>query len=133
MPAIGMDRETGRYRAGWEHVAQSLADILSTPRLSRVLRRWYGADTTKLIDAPMTQSTLTQVYVEIAEALDRHEPRFELRRVVFDRAGPDGVAQIRLAGVYFPNGHKGDRTPENGAERSVSLIAISESSWRAAA
>lgn len=133
MASVGIDRRTGRVLKGWAHVVQSIEDILTTPVLTRVMRRTYGSDVPKLIDAPMNEASLLAVYVAIAEALDAWEPRYELKRVAFTRAGADGRAEIALVGVYYPDGHKGDRSPDNGEERSVSVVQLNESLWRAAA
>jgi len=125
-----MDRRTGRPLAGWPHVVQSIEDILTTPVLTRVMRRHYGSEAPKLVDAPMNSASLLALYVAIAEALDAWEPRFELKRVAFSAAGADGAATIALHGVHFPDGHRGDRTPDNGEERSVTLIELNEGIWR---
>ena len=130
MPALGMDRRTGRRLAGWPHVVQSIEDILTTPVLSRVMRRPYGSETPRLIDAPMNASSLLALYVAIAEALELWEPRYELQHIAFTEAGADGRASIALAGTYYPDGHKGDRTPDNGEEKAVSLVLLSEGIWR---
>ncbi len=133
MSSVGIDRRTGRRLTGWAHVVQSFEDILTTWQLTRIMRRTYGSDAPKLIDAPMNSSSLLALYVAIAEALDTWEPRYELKRVGFTAASADGSATIALVGLYYPDGHKGDRTPDNGEERSVSLVQINESLWRAAA
>lgn len=133
MASVGIDRRTGKVLRGWAHVVQSIEDILSTPVLTRVMRRAYGSDVPKLIDAPMNEASLLAVYVAIAEALAAWEPRYELKRVAFTGAGADGRAEIALVGTYYPNGHKGDRSPDNGEERSVSVVQLNESLWRAAA
>lgn len=77
----GLDRVTGRRMAPDAHLAQSIADILSTPTGTRVMRRDYGSDLPALIDAPINGETLIDVFQATAEALDRWEPRFRLRRV----------------------------------------------------
>lgn len=133
MSSVGIDRRTGQVLTGWAHVVQSIEDILTTPVLTRVMRRLYGSDSPKLIDAPMNQASLLALYVAIAEALAAWEPRYELKHVGFTAAGADGSATIALAGIYYPNGHRGDRAPDNGEERSVSLVQLNESLWRAAA
>lgn len=132
MSSIGIDRRTGKVLTGWAHVVQSIEDILTTPVLTRVMRRLYGSDSPKLIDAPMNQASLLALYVAIAEALAAWEPRYELKHIAFTRAGAGGRAEIALAGIYYQNGHKGDRTPDNGEERSVSVVQLNESLWRAA-
>lgn len=132
MASVGIDRRTGKVLAGWAHVVQSIEDILSTRVLTRVMRRPYGSDVPKLVDAPMNAPSLLAVYVAIAEALDLWEPRYELKSIAYTAASADGRAEIALAGVYYPDGHRGDRTPDNGEERAVSLVQLNESLWRAA-
>lgn len=132
MASVGMDRRTGKVLTGWAHVVQSIEDILTTPQMTRVMRRIYGSIVPKLIDAPTNEQSLMALYVAFAEALELWEPRYELRRVQFLEANADGRPRILLSGVYYPNGHKGDRTPDNGEERAVELIQLNETTWRAA-
>lgn len=131
MPGTGVDRKTGAVITGWAHVVQSVEVILTTPQLTRVMRRAFGSDVPKLIDAPMNNSTLLALYSAMAEALELWEPRFELKRIAYATASADGSVTIALAGVYYPRGHLGDRSPDNGQERTVSLVQINESLWRA--
>ena len=77
----GMSRLTGHQIAPGAHLAQSITDILTTPKGSRVLRRTYGSRLPDLIDAPLNGETLIEVFAETAEALDHWEPRLRLRRV----------------------------------------------------
>lgn len=133
MGSVGIDRRTGQVLTDWAHVVQSIEDILTTPTLTRVMRRLYGSDVPKLVDAPMNEESLLALYVAMAEALEAWEPRYELRQIGFTAASADGSATILLTGVYYPDGHKGDRTPDNGEERAVSLVQMNESLWRAAA
>ena len=85
---IGMDRTTGRRLTGEAHLRQSIADILTTPIGSRVMRREYGSDLPALIDAPITPETVVDVFQATAEALARWEPRIRVRRVQVAAAAP---------------------------------------------
>ena len=49
----GSSRATGRPLGGLDHVRQSIRDILTTPKGSRVLVRDYGSDLPALIDRPL--------------------------------------------------------------------------------
>jgi phage baseplate assembly protein W len=77
----GLSATTARLLPEEQHLVQSINDILSTPLGSRVMRRDYGSDLPRLIDAPLNGETLVDLYAATAEAIDRWEPRFDLRRV----------------------------------------------------
>jgi uncharacterized protein len=79
---MGMDARTGQALSGDAHLAQSIADILSTPVGTRVMRRDYGSRVPDLIDAPGHAATRVQLYAATATALMRWEPRIALTRVV---------------------------------------------------
>ncbi len=76
-----MSRSTGRILTQDAHLSQSIADILTTPIGSRVMRRDYGSDLPRLVDAPMNGEKMVDIFAATAEALEKWEPRFILRRV----------------------------------------------------
>jgi len=78
---LGMNAHTGQPLAGLDHLRQSIADILSTPLNTRVMRRDYGSRIPELIDQPITPRLAVELYAATAEALRRWEPRFKLTRV----------------------------------------------------
>lgn len=78
----GLNRHTGRAIDGLEHIRQSMADILTTPIGSRVMRREYGSLLPELIDQPLTEATLLQAYAASVMALLRWEPRIRIERIV---------------------------------------------------
>jgi uncharacterized protein len=117
----GIDRNTGRRLTDWDHVRQSIADIVTTPQLTEVLLRQYGSRLRDLVDAPMNDASIVLFYGAVAEALDRWEPRFELTDVSIGSAGPDGHIEMSLTGVYMPLGHHGDRTPAGPMTLFVAL------------
>lgn len=78
---IGTDANTGKPLAGLDHLRQSIADILTTPLGSRVMRRTYGSLLMQLIDQPFTGATAVRLYASVAEALMRWEPRIRVMRV----------------------------------------------------
>jgi len=87
----GMSRQTGRAIGFDQHLAQSVGDILSTPRGSLVMRRDYGSDLPDLIDQPVNGATLIDVFQATAEALDLWEPRLRLERVQVAATAPGRV------------------------------------------
>lgn len=88
---IGLSRQTGVSIDGEAHLAQSIVDILSTPKGTRVMRRDYGSDLPLLIDQPINGETIIDLYQATAEALDRWEPRIRLTRVEIEEVMAGGV------------------------------------------
>jgi phage baseplate assembly protein W len=84
-----MDRTTGLALSGDQHLAQSIADIITTPLGSRIMRRDYGSLLFELIDRPLNGATRLLCIMAAATALARWEPRIAIRQVLFE-AGPDG-------------------------------------------
>lgn len=105
MTAIfGMDRGTGLPIDETEHLGQSVADILTTPIGSRVERREYGSLLPELIDAPIHEQTLVQLYAASATALMRWEPRLRLTRVSVDATVEPGRLVLSIEGNRVRNG-----------------------------
>ncbi|MCD7875787.1 MAG: GPW/gp25 family protein [Cloacibacillus porcorum] len=77
------------------HLNQSIADILTTPIGTRVMRPDYGSRIPELIDAPMNKAWKLRVYAACAEALDRWEPRIRLDKVALMTVGA-GYVEISL-------------------------------------
>ncbi len=93
---IGMNRHTGRKLEGGAHLAQSILDILTTPKGTLVMQRTYGSDLPDVIDQPLNGETLIDAYQATAEALALWEPRISLGRVQVLDARP-GYAELELA------------------------------------
>ena len=93
----GLSATTARLLTGDRHLAQSINDILATPLGTRVMRRDYGSDLPRLIDAPQNGETLVDLFAATAEAIDRWEPRFVLRRVEV-AAAQAGKLSLTLTG-----------------------------------
>ncbi len=99
----GMDRQTGKPLAHLAHVRQSVADILTTPIGTRVMRREYGSRLFELVDAPLNDVTMAEIYVATAEAIERWEPRLKLLSIDVSELTP-GHITLDLVGEYRPNG-----------------------------
>lgn len=93
---IGTDAATGKPLDGLAHLRQSIADILTTPLGSRVMRRTYGSLLMQLIDAPFTGATAVRLYASVAEALMRWEPRIRVRRIALERGADTGQFILTL-------------------------------------
>lgn len=94
----GMNAHTGRALTGLSHIQQSLADILTTPIGSRVMRRPYGSEVPELIDQPLNGATVLRIYAATAHAVMLWEPRIALTGVQLER-GQAGEASLILDGV----------------------------------
>lgn len=101
----GTDAVSGKPLSGLDHLRQSITDILTTPKGSRIMRREYGSRLFELVDAPMNQSTLVDIYGATAEALQIWEPRFKVERVQAVSARP-GRVELDITGEYLPDGQK---------------------------
>jgi phage baseplate assembly protein W len=73
----GTDKNTGKALDGKAHLRQSITDILNTRIGTRVMRRDYGSDLPNLIDNPINDEFAVDLYVALAEALDKWEPRLK--------------------------------------------------------
>lgn len=95
----GMHRVTGKRIEGEEHIAQSIADILTTPIGTKVMRRTYGSRLFELIDAPMGAVTRQLIAAASAGAIARWEPRVKLKRVAVGAGDASGRLEIRIEGT----------------------------------
>jgi hypothetical protein len=82
---MGMSRTTGKRLSEYDHIRQSIVDILTTPIGQRVMRRSYGSRLFYLVDAPLNDSTRLAIIAETGQALAQWEPRIAVSSV--------GVAQ----------------------------------------
>lgn len=95
---MGMHASTGRSLSGLAHIRQSIADVLTTPIGSRLMRRRYGSEVPELIDQPLNSATVLRIYAATAYAIRLWEPRINLTSMQFE-AGQAGAASLILDGV----------------------------------
>lgn len=96
---IGMNAKTGRSFTGHQHLAQSIADIVTTPIGSRIMRREYGCPMADLMDWPLNSATRLQAYSAITMAIMRWEPRIRLSRVELAPTDAQGGAVLGIEGT----------------------------------
>ena len=77
----GMNAKDGRRLAALAHIQQSVADILTTPIGSRVMRREYGSLLPELIDQPLNGPTALRAYAATVVALMKWEPRIRVQQI----------------------------------------------------
>ena len=95
----GMSRTSGAIITGLEHLRQSIADILTTPVGSRLMRPEYGSHLPRMVDLPVNKGWISAVQAEIARAIGRWEPRIRLRRISIESV-IDGRIRTTIAGDY---------------------------------
>lgn len=100
---LGMDKHTGQAISGLAHLKQSIQDILTTPKGSRIMRRDYGSDLFSLVDTPYSQVFVGEVTMAVSEALHTWEPRFELQSVEVNNLG-NGQVSLDVTGIYLVDG-----------------------------
>jgi phage baseplate assembly protein W len=123
--STGIDRETGKPLADWEHTTQSILVILSTHFGERVMRRVFGSAVPRVLGKNLVPETMLKFYMAVAIAIELWEPRFRVRRFEYPSRedGPDNMRQgkigIRMIGDYMPRALEKDFTVE--AVRTVAL------------
>ncbi|GAA4087401.1 GPW/gp25 family protein [Zhongshania borealis] len=94
----GLNANTGKHLEGAAHLQQSLADIISTPLGSRVMRRDYGSLVPMLIDQPLNPATKLRLYAATAHAIAKWEPRLTMQRAIVSTSEA-GKYQLEINGV----------------------------------
>jgi hypothetical protein len=77
----GLSAPAGTRIAGWEHLRQSVLDILTTYPGERIMRPEYGSRVRDLLDRPVNAQWLADLYFEVAYAVQRWEPRVRVLKV----------------------------------------------------
>lgn len=95
----GMDRKTGKRITGRRRLAQRIADVLTTPIGSCVMRRDYGSRLFELVDMPATPATAALLYAATAEAIMRWIADVALTRVQLLRGDRPGAFVLHLEGA----------------------------------
>jgi phage baseplate assembly protein W len=95
---IGTHAATGKRLDGDAHLAQSIADILTTPLGTRLMRHDYGSLLPELIDQPFNALTRLRMFGAAAVALMRWEPRITLARIGIEAGATPGGLVLRLEG-----------------------------------
>ena len=100
----GMNAETGQTLSGVYHLRQSIADILTTPIGSRVMRRDYGSLAFQLVDQAANANGAILLKAVCAHAIAKWEPRVRVLRIALDDLASDGRVQIDLDLEYVESG-----------------------------
>ena len=100
-----MNINDGKEVSEINHLKQSIANILTTPIGSRVMRRDYGSNLFNKIDRPINGELIAEIYLDIVESLFIWEPRFEVDKVVVGEIN-QGKITIDLEGSFLKQGQK---------------------------
>lgn len=99
----GVNASNGKRLSGDAHLRQSITDILTTPKKSRVLLRDYGSDLPTLVDNPQDELTRVRIIAASASALARWEPRLQVKRISVSFES-QGVTILAIEGVNIETG-----------------------------
>jgi hypothetical protein len=95
----GTNSSNGKSLEGIDHLKQSIYDILTTPKGSRVMRRDYGCSLFDLTDRPLNQSTLVDIYASVNYAINKFEKRIKLKKIQAVSI-KQGKVELELQGTY---------------------------------
>lgn len=95
-PATGMSRTTGSAITQADHIRQSVADILTTPLGTRVMREDYGSLVPELIDHPQTKAMDLRLAAASFMAILRWEPRIKPTKLSVGVSSIDGRRTIDI-------------------------------------
>lgn len=96
-----------------EHLNQSIADILTTPIGTRVMRPDYGSQCPRLVDRPINKAFKLDIYAACAEALAKWEPRIKATRISIDSVSA-GYVEITVKYVVRESGATGESSVKVG-------------------
>lgn len=96
---LGTDSTTGKAIEGVDRLRQSIADILTTPIGSRVMRRDYGSRLPELVDSPVGRSSPALLAAATAEALAKWEPEFAFESLAITAGGSSGAVTLTVRGT----------------------------------
>lgn len=101
---MAMDRETGKEITGLEEIEQAVDEVLDTRPGQRIMRADYGSELFTLTDIGMDASGKARIVGAVGEALRRHEPRVQIKRVISE--GSPGELTMTLLGTVKSSGQQ---------------------------
>lgn len=117
----GMNRYTGKFIEGVDHINQSIEVGITTPLGSRIHRRWLGLDS-RLIDRPANVSSIGFHVYAIAQAFDKYkETRWFLSTVNLLSVNAQGQVALQVNGGIV-EGTGALETKEKGFSLETSLV-----------
>ena len=99
----GINRTTGQAMPRAEHIRQSIADILFTPKGTRIAREDYGIDLPDLIDHPQNKAMQLRLAAASYIALVRWEPRIAVQKITTSAPAANGQRTIEIQAIDREN------------------------------
>lgn len=97
--------ETGRQLGLYDHIRQSIKNILFTRIGTRLMREEYGSLLPELLDYPITPALLLQCQAAAIAALAKWEPRIEIQAATVSAAAAnDAKVIINIEAVNISTG-----------------------------
>ncbi|TXH45434.1 MAG: baseplate assembly protein [Desulfurellales bacterium] len=107
---VGIDADTGRAIGGWDHVTQSIRDILVTDLGLRPMREYYGSLVPRALGRAINRREILPIISVIASAIEIWEPRYRVLSFEIGGEAIQGRLSIKLTGEYRPGALWGDMT-----------------------
>jgi phage baseplate assembly protein W len=104
----GIDRSTGAFLVGWDHVRQSLETIWTTRPDQRVMLLDFGTDLRGFLGEDITPDLALAIYDMLVRSVRAYEPEYRLTELQFVRLAREGALGLRHVGVYYPEGRLGN-------------------------
>ncbi|ODN41165.1 GPW/gp25 family protein [Piscirickettsia litoralis] len=107
----GMCSQTGKSLQGIDYLFQLIGDCLTTPKNTRVMRRWYGTTLCEILDAPITDSIKIDIVMACDGALknlskelqDQGLPYFKVSSTQVE-ALDNGKLRLSISFATYPDG-----------------------------
>lgn len=100
---VGMDRTTGQTITGADVTVQQIADVLTTPLGTRVMRRDYGSLLFDLADMPLNAATMLLQNMAAAQAITQWVNGVTVNRAAISGDFASGQATLDLSATIAGN------------------------------
>lgn len=118
----GIDARTGHVLVGFAHLEQSVAKIVMTMPLERVMLLDFGLAPTRRLGRNISRALVATLYGDLIVAIHKWEPEYRIERLQLaslDRVGGMGVY---FEGRYYPEGRLGNYDVVESANLDISLV-----------
>lgn len=100
---VGMDRATGKTITGADVIAAQIADVVTTPLGTRIMREDYGCLLFDLVDLPLNAATMLLQNMAAAQAITQWIDGVDVTRAVISGDFASGQATLDLTATIAGN------------------------------